>query len=122
MTDPLLSVTVPEKLPIACPYSSDGTENTIVHANAAKNTFLLITHPLLFVLVQRRVVRRCLLGSHSLQERKHKPKIAILDVSLDEMHEPTPNLKHNKLKKNDVGKLLLNLDCVKATCLHVAAK
>jgi len=97
MTDPVLSVTVPEKLPVACPYMNEGMQSPTVHAITAQNSLLpIIKHPLPSDMVQRQVVRRCLLG---LQKHKHKPKIAILDVSLDEMPQATPNLKHNELKK-----------------------
>jgi len=99
---------------------TEGMQSPTIHAITAQNSLLpIIKHPLPSDMAQRQVVRRCLLG---LQKHKHKPKIAILDVSLDEMPQATPNLKHNELKKNDVGKLLLNVDCVKATCLCVAAK
>jgi len=75
---------------------NEGMQSPTVHAITAQNSLLpIIKHPLPSDMVQRQVVRRCLLG---LQKHKHKPKIAILDVSLDEMPQATPNLKHNKLK------------------------
>jgi hypothetical protein len=37
-TDPVLSVTVPKKLPVACPYRSGPTEN----ANVQKTAFISI--------------------------------------------------------------------------------
>jgi hypothetical protein len=45
MTDPDLSETVPEKLPVACPYNVGDTQSTTAHAIARKNSLLPITTP-----------------------------------------------------------------------------
>jgi hypothetical protein len=45
MTDPDLSETVPEKLPVACPYNVGDTQSTTTHAIATKKNLLPITIP-----------------------------------------------------------------------------
>jgi hypothetical protein len=45
MTDPDLSETVPEKLPVACPYSAGDRQNAAVLAITKKSSLLPITTP-----------------------------------------------------------------------------
>jgi hypothetical protein len=50
ITDPDLSETVPEKLPVACPYSVGDTQSATAHANAPKKNLFPITTPPDFLL------------------------------------------------------------------------
>jgi hypothetical protein len=45
ITEPVLSATVPEKLPVACPYNIGHTNNASEHRNAMKSLFLFNIGP-----------------------------------------------------------------------------
>jgi hypothetical protein len=118
-TDPLLSVTVPEKLPVACPYMKEGTQSTATYASAAHNSLLLITTPPTFCSGSTAKARRY----HRWHTRRSilNTNRKLRSLTFPGMRQPAPRaLAHTT--PNDEGNLLLNYNCVKTTCFGYRRK